>query len=238
MRRSDRVEAKMEYTRFDNAAIGEGTLIEPDVSIGFRYHPDCGQTRVGRNCIFRKGTLVYGDVTIGDYFQSGHYVIIRAKVEMGDFCTVCNHSTLEGIIHMGTGVRIMSHTYIPSRTWIGSHVFIGPGVTILNDRFPGRLEEMTTPRGPTIEDEVMIGGGSTILPGVTIGRLSFIAAGALVTKDIPAESLVTGVPGVIKPLPDNLRRPVNRQLTIQPVDLWHPLTPDLDAASWPTDWNR
>ena len=102
---------------------------------------------------------------IGDFFQTGHYAVIRAKVRIGDYCTVFHHCTIEGIVRLGTGVRIMANTYVPSRTWIGDHVFIGPGVTILNDRIPGRHATPETPRGPTIEDDVMIGGGVTLLPG-------------------------------------------------------------------------
>src|SRR5262249_6712589 len=146
------------------------------------------------------------------------------------------HSTLEGIIRMGDGVRIMSHVYIPSRTWFGDHVFVGPGVTFLNDPRPGRVDGMPTPRGAFIEDDVMIGGGRTILPGITIGARSFIAAGAVVTKDVPPRSFVIGVPGRIRPLPKDLDRPNHRDLTIQPMDLWHPLTPDLSKTTWPADW--
>jgi len=229
----NQVEAKIGVYQFDNATIGEGTFIEPDVCVGFRYHKDCGRASVGRHGILRKGTIIYGDVTIGDYFQTGHYVVIRAKVQIGDYCTVLNHSTLEGIIHFGTGVRIMSHVYIPSRTWFGNHVFVGPGVTFLNDRLPGRLKEMPMPNGARVEDEVMIGGGCTILAGVTIGERSFIAAGAVVTKDIPPRSLVKGVPGRIEPLPADIDMPNHRQLTIQPLDMWHPLTADLSQVDWP-----
>lgn len=223
---------------FDNATIGEGTIVEEDVSVGFRYHPKCGPATVGKSGILRKGTIIYGDVKIGDYFQSGHYVVIRAKVRMGNYCTVLNHSTLEGIIRFGDGVRIMSHVYIPSRTWFGDHVFVGPGVTFLNDRVPGRVEVMETPKGATIEDDVMIGGGCTIMAGVEIGARSFIAAGAVVTKDVASHSLVMGVPGKIQPLPANLDRPNNRKLTIQPLDLWHRLTPNLDATDWPPHWGQ
>jgi len=225
-----------EETRLDNATLGEGTIIEPNVTVGFRYHPDCGPARIGKNGILRQGTIVYGDVTAGDYLQTGHYTVIRAKVTMGHYCTVCNHSTLEGIIRMGEGVRIMSHTYVPSRTWFGDHVFVGPGVTFLNDRQPGRCDPMPTPRGATIEDNVMVGGGATILPGITIGEWSFIAAGAVVTKDVPPRALAMGVPARFEPLPAHLDRPANRKLTLQPVDLWHPQMADLSKAEWPDDW--
>lgn len=219
-----------------NAVIGEGTILEPDVIVGFRYHSDTGPANIGANGILRRGTLIYGDVRLGDFFQSGHNTVIRAKVRAGDYCTVLNQSTLEGIIRMGRGVRIMSHVYIPSRTWFGDHVFVGPGVNFLNSRYPGRVPDVPTPRGATIEDEVMIGGGSTIMAGITIGARSFIAAGAVVTRDVPAHSLARGCPAKFEPLPDQLEVDVDRSLTIQPVDLWHPKADNLSDLDWPGDW--
>lgn len=230
--------SKMNSRQFDNAQIGEGTIVEPDVQAGFQYHPDAKKAIIGSNGILRSGTIIYGDVVAGDYFQTGHYTIIRAMVEIGDYCTVSNHSTLEGLIRMGNGVRIMSNVYVPSRTLIGNNVFIGPGVTFLNDKYPGRTDVMSTPVGATIEDEVVIGGGVVILPGVRIGMGSFIAAGALVNRDVPPYSLVIGVPGKIGPLPPELNRPNNRALTQPKTDLWHPSDPNARNVVWPSHMGR
>ena len=230
------IEASSDTGRFDNAIIGEGALIDPDVMVGYRYHAECGPTRIGKSCILRKGTIIYGDVTIGDHFHTVHYAVIRAMVKIGDYCTLLNHSTIEGIVRLGNGVRIMSHVYIPSRTWIGDNVFIGPGVTFLNDRYPARREPMPTPRGATIEDDVMIGGGCTVLPGVTVGERSFVAAGAVVNKDVPPGSLVVGVPGRASPLPEHLDMPNSRQLTRQTRDFWHPEGEYTGESIWPDYW--
>jgi acetyltransferase-like isoleucine patch superfamily enzyme len=223
---------------FENAQIGEGTIIEPNVQVGFRYHKDCRKAIIGSNGILRYGTIIYGDVVAGDYFQTGHYTIIRAMVEIGDYCTVTNHSTLEGMMRIGNAVRIMSHVYIASRTVIGDNVFIGPGVTFLNDKYPGREEIMAPPTGAVIEDEVSIGGCAIILPGVRIGKGSFIAAGALVNRHVPPYSLVMGVPGKITALPDKLNSPNNRTMTHQKMDLWHPSNPDARNVSWPDYMGR
>jgi acetyltransferase-like isoleucine patch superfamily enzyme len=233
MGKKDRPTAPGSVAAEADATIGDGTLVEQGVTVGFRYHPQSGPARIGKNCILRMGTIIYGDVTIGDYFQTGHYAVIRARVEIGDYCTVLNHSALEGLIRMGRGVRIMSNVYIPSRTWFGDNVFVGPGVTFLNDRQPGRVERMETPRGATVEDDVMIGGGCTIMAGITIGQRSFIAAGTMVTRDVPPRSLVMGVPGRIQPLPEKLDMPNNHALTLQPLDLWHPRGPDPQKIPWP-----
>ena len=172
-------------------------------------------------------------MTIGDYFQAGHYAVIRAVVRMGDYCTMMNHAAIEGIVRFGDGVRIMSNVYIPSRTWFGNNVFVGPGVTFLNDRHPGRRDPTPEPRGATVEDDVMIGGGCTVLPGVHIGERSFIAAGAVVNKDVPAHSFVKGVPGDISPLPAGLDMPNNRELTLNPHSFWDPGEDYLGGAMWP-----
>lgn len=218
--------------KWDNASVGANSIVEPNVQIGLRYHDGCGSASIGANSILRTGTIIYGDVRLGRYFQSGHYTVIRAKVTAGDYCTVSNHSTIEGLVEMGEGVRIMSHVYVPTRTRIGDHVFIGPGTTLLNDKYPGRVDPMPTPRGPIIDADVVIGGNCTILPGVHIGERSFIAAGANVISDVPAGSLVIGNPGRIQPLPADLDRPNNRALTLQRIDIWHPNTPDLGAVTW------
>ena len=99
-----KIEGSSDTSHFDNATIGEGALIEPDVSVGFRYHPRCGPARIGKHCILRKGTVIYGDVTIGDHFHAAHYAVVRATVRMGNYCTLLNHSAIEGIARMGDGV--------------------------------------------------------------------------------------------------------------------------------------
>lgn len=212
-----------------SASIGKDSIVEPNAIVGFRYHPQAGEAVIGRYGIIRMGTIIYADVEFGDYLQTGHYAVIRAHVHGGDYCAVGNHSALEGLIELGTGVRIMSHVYIPSRTKIGNNVFIGPGTIILNEKTPCRYGSpdaaLPVPQGPVIEDDVLIGGGCTINPGITIGKRSFIASGTLVTKDIPPDSLAKGSPVRFEPITENLRGENNRKLTQNPYDIWHPELP-------------
>ena len=179
--------------------IGEHSQIDADVILGYRYPGDKEPTRIGDHAIIRSGSIIYADTVIGRRFQCGHQVLIRAEVVIGDRCVVHHKCTLEGRLRMGDGVKIMAHVYLPSRTIIGNMVFIGPNCTFLNARYPMRADGV---QGATIEDHVMIGGGVTICPGVTIGRGSFIAAGAVVNKDVPPNSLAMGVPAKCQPFPE------------------------------------
>ena len=81
----------MEEPLFANTVIGSGAKIEEDVSLGFKVNEKCGPTLIGKNCFLRKGTVIYGDVKIGDYIQRQHYVVIRARVKVGDNCSIMNH---------------------------------------------------------------------------------------------------------------------------------------------------
>ena len=105
-----------------------------------------------------------------------------------------------GDVIIGDHTRIGLHCTIIGPVQIGSHVNLAQGITVtaLNHNFrePGRRidEQGITTRPVTIGDDVWIGTNAVILPGVTIGSHVVIAAGAVVTKDIPDHSLAMGVP--------------------------------------------
>ncbi|HEY2574602.1 MAG TPA: acyltransferase [Verrucomicrobiaceae bacterium] len=183
--------------------VGPHAQIDSDVILGYRYPGDSHPTRIGEYAIIRSGTIIYANTVIGRRFQCGHQVLIRAEVVIGDRCVVHHKCTLEGRLRIGDGVKIMAHVYLPSRTVIGNMVFVGPGCTFLNARYPMREDGV---QGATIEDHVIIGGGATICAGVRIGRGSFIAAGAVVNKDVPPDTLAMGVPARHQPLPANIPR--------------------------------
>ena len=92
---------------------------------------------------------------------------------------------------------------------IGDNVMIGPCVTICTATHPTKACERINDEGNelafpiTIEDNVWIGGGAFINPGVTIGKGAVVASGAVVTKDVPENALVAGVPAVVKKIIDN-----------------------------------
>jgi len=98
----------------------------------------------------------------------------------------------EGVV-IGKNCKIRPFVFIPSGVKIGDDVFIGPGVIFTNDKHPktrGGWEMM----GTIIEDEVSIGAGAVILPGIVIRRGAIVGAGAVVTKDVQSNTVVVGNP--------------------------------------------
>ncbi|MCG2776961.1 MAG: hypothetical protein L6406_14915 [Desulfobacterales bacterium] len=186
-------------------APGAEVEIQPGAIVGLKYTQDCSPVRFGKGCTVRAGSILYADVTTGDDFQTGHNVVIRECSMFGDHIVVGTNTVIEGHVSVGNFVKIESNCFIPTHTTIGSYVFIGPGVVLTNDRYPQKMRDYYEPEGPILEDGVTLGGGVVVVPGVRIGKGTFVAAGAVVTKDIPPMSLVKGIPGSIEPLPENLR---------------------------------
>jgi acetyltransferase-like isoleucine patch superfamily enzyme len=198
--------------------LGADAQVDAGVILGYRYPGDSHPTRIGDHAIIRSGTVIYANTVIGDRFQCGHNVVIRAEVTIGNRCVVHHGCTLEGRLRIGDGVKIMAHVYLPSTTVIGSMVFIGPGTTFLNDKYP--MRRAAPVEGARIEDHVAIGGGVTICPGVTIGRNSFIGAGSVVNKDVPPDTLAYGVPAQFHALPEAIAQGNLPELLLPQTDLW------------------
>jgi acetyltransferase-like isoleucine patch superfamily enzyme len=108
-----------------------------------------------------------------------------------------------GDVIIGDYTRIGLHNTIIGPVTIGSHVNLAQGITVtaLNHNFSDeekRIDEQGISTTPvTIGDDIWIGANAVILPGVNIGNHSVVAAGAIVTKDVPPHSLVAGVPAKI-----------------------------------------
>ena len=125
---------------------------------------------------------------------------------LGDYSVIESFACINnavGDVMIGDHTRIGLHNTIIGPVEIGSHVNLAQGITVtaLNHNFDNtekRIYEQGVSTNPvTIEDDVWIGANAVILPGVTIGNHCVVAAGAVVTKDVPPHSLVAGVPAKV-----------------------------------------
>lgn len=128
------------------------------------------------------------------------------KFHLGDYSVIESNACINnavGDVVIGNHTRVGLHNTIIGPVTIGSHVNLAQGITVtaLNHNFEDknkRIDEQgVITNGVTIEDDIWIGANAVILPGVRIGTHSVVAAGAVVTKDVPPHSLVAGVPAKI-----------------------------------------
>ena len=128
------------------------------------------------------------------------------KFSLGDYSVVESFACINnavGDVMIGDHTRIGLHNTIIGPVIIGSHVNLAQGITVtaLNHNFEDsekRIDEQgVSTSAVVIEDDIWIGANAVVLPGVTIGHHSVVAAGAVVTKDVPPHSLVAGVPAKI-----------------------------------------
>jgi UDP-2-acetamido-3-amino-2,3-dideoxy-glucuronate N-acetyltransferase len=130
--------------------------------------------RAGTNSRIYDLVNLYG-CRIGKNTKVDSYVYIEEGVEIGDNC------------------KIRPFVFIPTGVTIEDHVFIGPNVTFTNDKYPKSKGKWTLLR-TKVRKFASIGAGSTIIPGVTIGRNALIGAGSTVTRSVPANAIVVGSP--------------------------------------------
>lgn len=136
---------------------------------------------IGENVTIPADCMVWHGATICDGATLGAGVVVGSFAYVGRGCRI------------GTGTRIQHGAFIPNHTSIGCRVFIGPNVSLTDDKYP-RAGQPYTPQPPILEDDCSLGAGCVILPGVRIGKGVMIGAGSVVTKDILPFQTVKGVP--------------------------------------------
>lgn len=152
------------------------------------------ELHIGRGACLRSGTVVYQGTRIGSGLETGHNVVIREQNEIGDDFAVWNNTIIDYGCKIGDGVKIHGNCYVAQFTEIHDGVFMAPGVTIANDPHPGCPQSAECMRGPIIETGAQIGVNVTILPMVRIGARALVGSGAVVTRDVPPETVVYGNP--------------------------------------------
>jgi acetyltransferase-like isoleucine patch superfamily enzyme len=204
---------------YGTTSIGEGTVVMENVTLGYPEHRvlmeiikrgieiedhDFPGTTIGKESFIRAGTTIFSNVKTGDRFKTGHNAMIRENTSIGNSVLVGTNVIIDGNVRIGNNVSIQGNVYIPTHVTIEDNVFIGPCAVLANDKYPVRGEYVAD--GPALRKGVSIGANATLVPGVEIGEGSMVAAGALVTKDVPPWKLAIGCPAKITELPEKLRQ--------------------------------
>lgn len=185
----------------DNSMLGYGVILGYPTraalkrliprSTGFEsYDLESRGCIIGEGCIIRPYTMIYEGSILGNGVETGHFVMIRENVQVGDCTLIGSYTVIDGDASVGCETRIQTGCYIPPETVIGDRVFLGPMVTMLNDKYPpsGLLA------GVRVEDGAVVGAGSIVMAGVTIGERAVVGAGSVVTKDVEPGVVVVGSP--------------------------------------------
>ncbi|MDA8440980.1 MAG: DapH/DapD/GlmU-related protein [Peptococcaceae bacterium] len=183
----------------DNSYIGAGSVIgrlpRAAATSTVKAQPNPIPLRLGANCTIGCCAVLYAGTTYGKGVFIGDNAMVRERCNIGDSVVIGSGVAVENDTAIGAYTKIQTGAYITAYMQIAEKVFIAPMVTTTNDNFMGRTEKRFQHiKGPTIERGARVGGGSIILPGVKIAPESFIAAGALVTKDTASGQVSIGFP--------------------------------------------
>lgn len=153
---------------------------------------------IGENCVLCPGVVLYAGSKIGKRNLLGDFCSIREECTTGENCIISRNVSVNYNTSIGHNTKIMDNSHITGNMKIGNHVFISVLVATTNDNTMGREEyNENHVCGAEIEDYVTVGAAANILPNVRVGRNSIVGAGALVTKDVPENKVVMGIPAKV-----------------------------------------
>ena len=154
-------------------------------------------------CLVGALSVLYRGCTLRAKVMIADLVSVREEVEIGASTIVGRGVTVENKVRIGERCKLETEAYITALSEIGDGCFIAPEVTFTNDNFLGRTEErFKYHKGVTLRRGARVGANATLLPGLTVGEDALVAAGSVVTRDVPARKIVLGTPArVLRDVP-------------------------------------
>jgi acetyltransferase-like isoleucine patch superfamily enzyme len=196
----------------EGVALGPGCVVEPGAVLGKRPRLRAGSSAMGTELgplVLEEavtvccGAVVYAGSRIGAGAIIGDQAQVRERSTIGARTVIGRGSAVEFDVRVGARVLIQTGVYVTAGSVVEDDVFLGPGVLTTNDDTMGRHPPGSPLRGPIIRRACRVGGGVVLVPGVEIGEEAYVAAGAVVTRDIAARDMVMGVPArVVRKVPD------------------------------------
>jgi UDP-2-acetamido-3-amino-2,3-dideoxy-glucuronate N-acetyltransferase len=195
----------------DGTVLGDGCVIADHAVLGKRpmlaahssAHGDVGALKVGARAAIGTGAVVFAGTSVAAEAILGDQSFVRERSSIGAQSVIGRGSVVDNDVLVGTRVRVQSSVYLTAFTLVEDDVFVGPGVITTNDHTMARHGPESPTRGPTLRRACRVGAGAVIAPGVEVGAEAFVAAGAVVTRDVPERAVVMGVPArVVREVPE------------------------------------
>ncbi len=140
------------------------------------------------------GAVLYAGAHVGERAIVGDQAQVRERTSIGRDTVIGRGTAVDNDVTIGTDVRVQSNCYLTANSVVEDYVFVGPGVVTANDNAMARHERGLKLQGPTLRRACRVGAGAVLLPGVEVGEEAFIAAGAVVARDVPRRAVMMGVP--------------------------------------------
>ena len=209
----------------ENCRIGNGVVVHPDTVIGNNVRiddhavvgklpmkaalsaitqeqqlPPC---TIGDGVILGTSVVIYRGCRLHNSVMVADLASVRENAEIGELTIVGRGVTVENKVRVGKRCKLETEAYITALSEIEDGCFIAPEVTFTNDNFLGRTKDrFKYHKGVTMKRGARIGANVTVLPGITIHEDALVAAGSVVTRDVPAKKIVMGAPAkVIRDVP-------------------------------------
>lgn len=141
-----------------------------------------------------ESSYIDAGVTIGEGTKIWHFCHVQENARIGENCVLGQNVNVAPGVRIGSGVKIQNNVSVYEGVTLEDGVFCGPSVVFTNDRFPRSAEHPAEYVPTRVCEGASIGANATVVCGVTIGRYAMIAAGAVVTRDVPPYALMAGVP--------------------------------------------
>jgi acetyltransferase-like isoleucine patch superfamily enzyme len=193
--------------------VGPGCVIEACAVLGKRPRLRAGSSLassdppgpliLGAGVTVCAGAVLSAGASIADGAIIGDQAQVRERSAIGPRSVIGRGSAVDPRVRIGAGVLVQTGVYVTAGSVVEDDVFLGPGVCTTNDDTMGRHAPGAPLAGAVFRRACRVGGGAVLVPGVEIGEEAFVAAGAVVTKDVPARAVVMGVPArVVRQVPE------------------------------------
>jgi acetyltransferase-like isoleucine patch superfamily enzyme len=182
--------------------IGDGCTVEDHVVLGKRprlsarstARGELGPLELGARVTVCAGAVVLAGANVAEEVILGDQSFVRERASIGRGSLVGRGVAVENDVQVGARVRLQAGVYLAAFGVVEDDVFVGPRAITTNDDTMARHGPETPLRGATLRRACRVGAGAVLRPGVEIGVEAFVAAGAVVTRDVPERAVVMGVP--------------------------------------------
>lgn len=141
-------------------------------------------------------SIIDDNVSIGKGSKIWHFAHICSGAQIGENCVFGQNTMVANNVEIGSNVKVQNNVAIYTGTTVEDDVFLGPSCVLTNVTNPrSQVKRQSLYEKTLIRRGATVGANATIVCGITLGRYSFIAAGAVVAKDVPDYAFILGVPG-------------------------------------------